>query len=39
MAYKTLKLNGDLMWVYNNKQNEMSKAYQLDICKIGRAHV
>ena len=39
MAYKTLKLNGDLMWVYNNKQNEMSKAYQLDICNLSDAAV
>ena len=39
MAYKTLKLNGDLMWVYNNKHNEMSKAYQLDICNLSDAAV
>ena len=39
MAYKTLKLNGDLMWVYNSKINEMSKAYQLDICNLSEAAV
>jgi hypothetical protein len=35
--YKTLKLTGDLMWVYNNKENDMSKAYQLDICNLSDA--
>jgi hypothetical protein len=39
MAYKTLKLNGELMWVYNNKQNDMSKAYQVDICNLSDAAV
>ena len=39
MAYKTLKLTGDLMWVYNNKINDMSKAYQLDICNLSDAAV
>ena len=37
--YKTLKLTGDLMWVYNNKMNDMSKAYQLDICNLSDAAV
>ena len=39
MAYKTLKLNGDLMWVYNTKINEMSKGYQVDICNLSEAAV
>jgi len=37
--YKTFKLTGDLMWVYNTKINEMSKAYQLDICNLSDAAV
>lgn len=36
---ESVTLAGDLMWVYNTKINDMSKAYQVDICNLSDAAV
>ena len=36
---KPIKLKAEVMWAYLNERNEMSNAYQVDLCQLSKAAV